>query len=233
MVDTPRRKSAWSGRRRLIPIAAAAALAVTLVAPLWRTRMVAPQYRGDEALKVDVYAGRVVGDLAEIQTLNQYIGVHLPLDTPELRATPWVLGALLLLAVLWALVPPTWYRPAAAVLLTGMVLAAALATFALEKRLYEIGHDRDRGVFARVDDFTPPIIGSRKIANFVVSTMPQVGAWAFVAAAGLAGWGAFSRSGVRGRTMETAASTRDSAKTSPMGIAEARAPAAGPGEKPT
>lgn len=197
MADPPRH-GAPSARRRLPAAAAAACLAITLVAPLWHTRMEAPQYKGDEALDVQVYAGRVTGDLDEIQTLNQYIGVHLPLDTPELRASPWVLGFLLLISVGWIVVPASWSRRTAGVLFVALVATAAVGTVALHRRLYEIGHDRERGVFSRVDDFMPPLIGRRKIANFTVYTSPQAGTWTFLLAAGLAGVSAFRRQPGRG-----------------------------------
>jgi|GEM_PF-1850169 len=178
--------------RRLLPLAAVICLTITLITPLWRTLMVAPQYHGDEALLVQVWSGWVTGDLNEIETLNQYVGVHLPLDTPELHATPWVIGFLLLLALGWLLVPPRWSRLLASVLLVSMIATAIAGTLTLKHRLYQLGHERDKSVFARVEDFTPPIFGSRKIANFTVHTRPQIGAWTLIAAGLLAVAGAFA-----------------------------------------
>jgi len=169
--------------------AAALLLAVTLVAPLWSTAMEAPQYHDEETLVVTVYAGRVAGDIQEINTLNQYVGVHLPLDTPELHATPWVLGALVALAILVFFLPQQLRRAAAGMLLVLMLATAVGGAVVLRQRLYEMGHERDTPIFEGVPDFTPPILGSAKIANFTVSTRLGVGAWSFIVAGGALGWG--------------------------------------------
>lgn len=157
-------------------------LAAALVLPVWSTRMEAPQYRNEEALQVHVYAGRVVGDIAEIETLNQYVGVALPLDTPELHAMPWVLGALLAAAILvWSL--PLRARPAATLLLAIALTAAAIGGGALlQYRLYEMGHQRARTILEGVPDFTPPILGSAKIANFTVHMSLGAGGWSYALA---------------------------------------------------
>jgi copper chaperone NosL len=185
-------RGAWRpGAPRLRSIVAVSVilLAATLVAPLWFTSMEAPQYRGDEVLSVTVYAGRIAGSLTEIQTLNQYVGVHLPLDTAELRAAPWVLGALLVLAIVALVTPARRRRLAAAVLLLAMTLVAAGGAAMLQFRLYEMGHVRDDPIFEGVPDFTPPLLGTAKIANFTVHTGLGWGGWAYVAAFVLLGWG--------------------------------------------
>ena len=176
------RVRAWGSSSRALLTAAAVCLALTLWAPLWATRMEAPQYHGDETLEVRVYAGRVAGDVHEIETLNQYVGVHLPLDTAELHAAPWVLGTLLVL-VLAALALPEGARRRAAVLLLLLLVLVAIAGAAdLQYRLWQMGHVRDKPIFEGVPDFTPPILGSRKIANFTVHMGLRAGGWAYVAA---------------------------------------------------
>lgn len=164
---------------RLLLFASMLLLAAALVLPIWSTRMEAPQYRNEEALQVHVYAGRVVGDIAEIETLNQYVGVSLPLDTPELHAMPWVLGGLLAAAILaWSL--PLGARPAATLLLGIALTAAAIGGGALlQYRLYEMGHVRTHTILEGVPDFTPPILGSAKIANFTVHMSLGAGGWGY------------------------------------------------------
>lgn len=152
--------------------------------------MEAPQYKGEEALEVHVYAGRVHGDLDEIELLNQYVGVHLPLDTPELAASPWVLGAFLVLA-LAALALPLAARRRTAFALCVLMVAVALGGGALlQYRLYEMGHERTSTIMEGVPDFTPPLLGSRKIANFVAHMSLGAGAWAYLGALILAAWSA-------------------------------------------
>ena len=149
--------------------------------------MESPQYRGEEALQVQVYATAVAGNIREIETLNQYIGVHLPLDAPELRVVPWVLGLLCVVALIAVFAPPGGRRKVAGVLLslmlTTIVAAAALAQY----RLYALGHHRGHTPLAQVHDFTPPILGSIQIENFHVHMSIGLGGWSFLGALGLAG----------------------------------------------
>lgn len=186
-------------RRRLVPstrwalAGAAVLLAVSLVAPLWVTRMEAPQYRGEEALQVRVYAGRVTGDIHEINLLNQYVGVHLPLDTPELHGAAWMLGVLLALALAGTALPAPRRRRALARTLLGTMLVVAAGGFALlQYRLWQMGHVRERSALVGVPDFTPPVIGSEQIANFTAHMSIGWGGWAYAAALLLVAWVAWS-----------------------------------------
>jgi hypothetical protein len=167
---------------RVLLTAAAALLVAALWLPLWSTHMEAPQYHGDEALVVSVYAGRVGGDLKEIGTLNQYIGVRLPLDVPELAASRWGLWCLVALAAGAAVLRGRARRVAGTLLLVLMLAGAGIAAGALQYRLYEMGHVRGHSTLAEVPAFTPPILGSMKLANFRVQTRPGPGAFAFFGA---------------------------------------------------
>lgn len=173
-------------RRALV--GAAVLLAATLALPLWSTRMEAPQYKGDEALEVHVYAGRVHGDIHEIELLNQYVGVHLPLDTPELAAAPWVLGAFLATTLLALALPVPARRRTSLALCLLMVLVLAGGGALLQYRLYQMGHNRTPTIMQGVPDFTPPLLGSRKIANFTARMSLGSGAWAYLGALFLAAW---------------------------------------------
>ncbi len=181
------------GRARLALAGSTLLLATSLLLPLWSTRMESPQYRGDEALEVQVYATSVAGDVREIETLNQYIGVHLPLDVPELRVVPWVLGLLCVVA-LAAVLAPSGARRRIAAVLVGLMLATVAAAAALAQyRLYALGHHRGHTPLARVPDFTPPILGSIQIENFHLHMSIGLGGWAFLVALGLAGLAVFPR----------------------------------------
>jgi len=197
MSEPARRSRCWP--RRVVLAGAAALVACALALPLWATRMEAPQYRGEEALHVQVYAGRVDGDIREIETLNSYVGVHLPLDTPELRASRFVLGALALAALVAALLPAGATRRGAGVVLALLVMTGLGASVLLQYRLYEMGHVRTHSIMARIDDFTPPLVGTRKVANFTVTMTLGAGAWCYLGAIVMAAAGA-----VIGRRRRTA-----------------------------
>ena len=189
MTDRGRTAGRWSTRKSLALVAALLALA--LIAPLWSTRMEAPQYRNEEALSVKVYAGRISGDVEEVQTLNQYVGVHLPLDTPELKASPWGLGVLLILALATLAVPSAHRPKLAGVLFAALLLGAVGGGSLLQYRLYQMGHVRDHAILEGVPDFTPPLLGTAKIANFTATMSLGLGGWAYVAALVLTGWAIF------------------------------------------
>ncbi len=144
--------------------------------------MVAPQYRGDEALSVTVSAGRIEGDLQEIDILNQYVGVVLPLDGPETRLLPWALGLLAVLAFLTAGAPRRLLpRAAAALLLLGLAVSGCAAAV-LQYRLYQMGHERADEVMEGVENFTPPILGHVQVANFDAWMSLGAGGWSLLGA---------------------------------------------------
>ena len=92
---------------RLLVLAATVLLLIGGTLPLWRISLVAPQYA--EGLTLDMYAYQIVAgnngqDLAEINTLNHYIGMK-PIaqaDFLEMKVIPFAIGAFALLAALWA-----------------------------------------------------------------------------------------------------------------------------------
>lgn len=59
-------------------------------------------------------------------------------------------------------------------LAAGLALAATQAIF----QIHDIGHKRDqKTVLAGVKDFTPPFLGTTKIAQFTVTSRFGLGAW--------------------------------------------------------
>ncbi len=166
-------------------LAATGLFVLSLELPVWHLKMEAPQYQKEEALRVRVYPGRMGGDLREIRVLNQYIGVHIPEKLPELRWLPLALLAAAGLGLAGSLAPGA-YRSrtllaAAALLSLTMLGSAALA----QKQMHAIGHNRDQHtVLKGIKDFTPPLLGTVKIANFEITA--GLGAGAFVIAGGIA-----------------------------------------------
>jgi hypothetical protein len=172
--------------RRLVYLAAAFMTAAALAAPLWGFAMSAPQYP-DETLHLQVVRTGIVGDVHEVSTLQRYIGVRFPTDLPELTwatRTIVVFAALLIVAAFTgAGRPGRAYRMGCAVALL-MFLAASAAV--VQKRLYQVGHDRDPNSPIRaVHNFTPPLVGPVKVGNFTVWSFPHVGAALLLAAATL------------------------------------------------
>jgi hypothetical protein len=171
----------------ILPASIAAVLLLgSLRLPLWHMRMEAPQYRGREALKVLVFPGALRGNLSEIRILNQYIGVTIPDTLPQTHWLPTVLGVAALLGVLSALLP-AWLRrfaaPGVGVMLALAMLAAAAQA---QVQMYRIGHDRNpRAPLVGVGAFTPPLLGSRKVAQFDLDSRLGLGSLAIAGAIAL------------------------------------------------
>ncbi|HYM24350.1 MAG TPA: hypothetical protein VEU08_14135, partial [Vicinamibacterales bacterium] len=92
---------------------AAALTASSLAVPLWGFSMSAPQYPG-ETLHLQVVRTGIAGDVHEVETLQQYIGVRFPTSLPELqlavRAIAALAGLLLLAAFVGAGAPGRAFR---------------------------------------------------------------------------------------------------------------------------
>jgi hypothetical protein len=172
--------------RRLVYLAAAGLTAAALAAPLWGFAMSAPQYP-DETLHLQVVRTGIVGDVHEVNTLQHYIGVRFPTDLPELT---WAARAIAACTTLLTIAAFTGaghfgraYRLVCAVALIAFLVVSAAA---VQKRLYQVGHERDPNAPIRaVHNFTPPLVGPVKVGNFTVWSFPHVGAMLLLAAATL------------------------------------------------
>src|SRR6476469_1110042 len=128
-------------KARMFYFAAAALTAAALALPLWGFAMSAPQYPG-ETLHLQVVRSGIVGDVHEVRTLQQYIGVRFPSELPELW---WATRAIALLAAMLAAaafsgstVVGRAYRVISALVLIAFL---ALSAAAVQSRLYQVGHD--------------------------------------------------------------------------------------------
>jgi hypothetical protein len=162
---------------RILLLAAIVLLLVGGMLPLWRISLVAPQY--SEGLTLDMYSYQIVAgnggqDLAEINTLNHYIGMK-PIaeaDFLEMRVLPFAIGVFALLALRAVAVG----RVITLVDLT--VLFVYFGAFSLGSfvyRLYTYGHQLDPRAPMKIEPFMPVVFGSQQIANFVQTSLPLAG----------------------------------------------------------
>lgn len=163
---------------RVLLVCAAAALVAAMFQPLWRIRLVAPQYAEGLSLHIYAYklsAGNGGQDLPEINNLNHYIGMK-PIaeaDFIEMRWVPFALGAFVLLALRAAVVGSLRS------VLDLLVMYSYFTAFSLGSfyyRLYTYGHQLDPRAPMRIEPFTPVLFGRQQIANFVQTSYPQIGA---------------------------------------------------------
>jgi len=167
-------------------LGAAALVFAAVWLPYWGFRMSAPQYP-DETLHLQVTRTGISGDVHEVQTLQQYIGVRFPEEIRELAWLPTAMIALGVLIAASAFAGPG--RAGACLRWLSVVASAALLAISaaiVQQRLYDVGHKRDRHApITAVRDFTPRLIGPTKIGNFTVWSFPHVGGLALAAGAAL------------------------------------------------
>jgi hypothetical protein len=164
---------------RWLLVLAVVPLALGATQRLWTIHFLAPQY--PRGLELHVYTHTISGgndglDLREINTLNHYVGMRAldPADFADLDLLPFALGVLALLALRAAGIGDVRALLDLAALTTYFGLFS-LARFAYT--LYAYGHHLDPKAPIRMDGFMPPLIGTKDIANFSVTSFPGLGTW--------------------------------------------------------
>ena len=119
-------------------------------------------------------AGNGGQDLAEINTLNHYIGMKpiVEADFLEMKVLPFAIGVFSLLT-LRAVVVGRIMSVVDLVVLFCYFGAFSMASFAY--RLYSYGHHLDPRAPMTIEPFMPVVVGSQQIANFVQTSLPLAG----------------------------------------------------------
>lgn len=164
-------------RARLLLVLLVVPLALAFTAPLWNIYMLAPQY--PEGLTLDIYAYKVEGgrdglDISEINVLNHYIGMA-PIDEVALSDLDWIpfaLGVLIILTLRVGAVGDIRALIDLAVI-TGYFSVFAFGRFVF--KLYVLGHNLDPKAPVNIDGFMPAVFGTKKIANFTITSLPELG----------------------------------------------------------
>ncbi len=153
--------------------------------PLWDMTFFSNQYT--DGLSMQIFAYQLEGaktqnrdDLREINELNHSIGMRplLESDFSEFTWLPFGIGALMLLS-LRALVLGKMAN-----LVDVFVLFTYFGMFSLWSfyhRLYTYGHNLAPTAAIKVQPFTPPLLGTKQIANFTIYSYPDIGSYAMVA----------------------------------------------------
>jgi nitrous oxidase accessory protein len=163
--------------RVLAAATAAALVALGSTLPLWNMTMRAPQY--PKGLRLTAYGTGMVGDVRELNILNHYIGMP-PIEAPALETAMFPIGiaALIVLCV----VSPfhRWLRRLA---IAAVVSTPFLIIADLQWRLYAFGHTLNPHAPIRLKPFTPLVLGTSHMGNFVSTGMVAGGVLCLVAAA--------------------------------------------------
>ncbi|MGQ0739079.1 MAG: nitrous oxide reductase accessory protein NosL [Bacteroidota bacterium] len=170
--------------RILVAFASGALIAVFFL-PAWRIDLFAPQY--PEGLTMNIWINGLSGDVDVINGLNHYIGMEKISENmfPEFSFLPYVVGFFMLLGMAVAV---TGSRKFLLAYLGLTVIGGALAMYDFYKWGYKYGHNLDPTAPIQVPglSYQPPLIGHRRLLNFDAYSLPDVGGWVVIAAAGLA-----------------------------------------------
>ena len=165
------------GRSRLLLVLLVVPLLASFLFPLWRISMTAPQY--PKGLWLDIHASRLTAgnaghDLAEINTLNHYIGMA-RITREELRDLDWMPFGLVAIALLTLRCAALGNVRALIDLsmITAYVTMVALARFIF--MLWEFGHNLDPKAPMRMEPFMTVVFGQKQIANFMTYSWPRFG----------------------------------------------------------
>jgi hypothetical protein len=167
---------------RALLLVAVLLLLPAYLTPLYEMTMFAPQY--PDGLRLHIYSYKLAGgnedqDVKEINVLNHYIGMK-DLETSdftEFKWIPFVVGGLGLLFLRTAVMGKV------AQLVDVFVLYLYFGLFSLWSfgyKMYWYGHHLAPGAPVKVDPFTPPLFGYKKLANFEVYTYPGPGSYGLV-----------------------------------------------------
>jgi hypothetical protein len=165
----------------VVLLLARVALLASLFLPYWRMTLRAPQY--PQGLHVRAYLDRLEGDVAEIDSLNHYIGMRPLGEAAQLERTLAVAAtvALVLLIEGAMLIHNRW----AALLALPAVLFPAFFLADLYYWMNRFGHELNphAPLSTSIKPFTPPILGTGKVGQFMTVASAGPGLWLAAAAA--------------------------------------------------
>ncbi len=168
---------------------AALLLMVSLLLPYWILRLQAPQF--PDGLVVRAYVNRLEGDVQILEGLNHYVGMPSFEHGAVLERSVSIIAIVVLAGLLLAafFIHSRWV-----VLLALPAVLFPLAFLAdLQFWLWRYGHSLDpRAPLANaVGEFTPPIFGPAKIAQFHTLALPGPGLILATIASVLVGFGLY------------------------------------------
>lgn len=152
-------------------VVAALLLGATFVLPLWRIEIWAPQY--PEGLFMQIWTGKLTGDLRNINLLNHYIGMHSihEEDFKEMRLFPVAFGALMALGVLAGLVGKKMVLYLWSLLLL-VFCTGAFIDFYLWESHFGSELNPDAAIKMEGMTYSPPLLGKKELLNIEAWSLP-------------------------------------------------------------
>jgi len=164
----------------LIMLGAAVLLFISIFLPYWKITLFAPQY--PSGLAAEMYVNRLTGDVAEIDSLNHYIGMKPLGEAAVLERTLSVfiiIGlALLIVGTIFVHSPFALFLAIPAI----MYPVFFLADLYFWMRTFGTNLDQNAPLKNAVKPFVPPLLGEGKIAQFNTIATWEIGLYFSIAA---------------------------------------------------
>ncbi len=165
---------------RILMVLAAASLLSLFIFPMWRITLIAAQY--PEGVTMYIWINKLGGEtpstIQNINILNHYVGMKFIEEDsfPELKYFPYIVGSMGAMAVLIALVNRKSLYLAWTVVMVLLAIAGIYDFYLWE---YEYGHNLSPDAPIKIPgaSFQPPLIGTKKILNFVAMSFPHTGGY--------------------------------------------------------
>lgn len=167
---------------RAVVLLSALLLALVLFFPIWEIQLTAPQY--PEGLALQIFAGKLGGDVEIINGLNHYIGMKTlhAKDFIEFTILPYCIMFFALLVFVTAIRNRKSMLYFTTVLFIIFCIVAMIDFWRWE---YNYGHNLNPEAPIRVPGmaYQPPLLGYKQLLNFSAFSIPDIGGWMFIAAA--------------------------------------------------
>ena len=163
---------------RILVLSSCIVLILTYFLPIWSISLDAPQYPEGIGMHIWLYTidGHHPHDLDNINGLNHYIGMKkiVPDSIPELKLMPYIMGFMILLALVAFLINKKWMVWIWVVLFI-LIMIVGLYDYYIWG--YDYGHDLNPQAAIKVPgmSYQPPLIGSKKLLNFTSTSWPAAG----------------------------------------------------------
>lgn len=174
-------KNKLKGWMRLLMALSAVAVMCVLFIPFWRIELDAPQY--PEGLVLQIYAGKLGGDVDIINGLNHYIGMKTlhANEFVEFTILPYLTVAFGLMFLITAI---SGSKKLLRVSFISFVIFGVVAMTDFWRWEYDYGHNLNPEAAIKVPGmaYQPPLIGYKQLLNFGAYSVPDIGGWIFIAA---------------------------------------------------
>lgn len=165
---------------RILMILAGLCLLALFVFPMWRITLIAAQY--PEGVTMYIWINKLGGEtpstIQNINILNHYVGMKFIEEDsfPELTYFPYIVAAMSALAAGFGLINNRKLFLFWTILMCVLAIAGIYDFYLWE---YAYGHDLSPTAPIKVPgaSFQPPLIGSKKIINFVAKSYPHTGGY--------------------------------------------------------